>query len=316
MSSEVSLQINLIFLVISSFYIGFVLWKNRKLLQIRYEIVFDYILLNIIASISFSRLLYVFENLDTFKGISWSIYPYYFDPGAQRIWLKQMPWIILKFWGGEINYSGIFLGELIFSLLFYYRKGLPKKFIFYLINALCVSQIIQAFGFFITGVYVGKVTDYFIGVVYPQRFNRRLPLQLIEVVFLLLLIYLFQFLRKKGKQSGIMGIYLFAFGWLQIIVSYLKEQGEKKVDINLLQVIYLLLVFVGIIITIFAYQEKSSDLQNIQSNGRKFIDNQNSMRKETLSTSYRDYQSSYSNYQKSKPSLVAWIKRKFLSKRK
>lgn len=304
-------------LFISSFAIGFVLWRNRKVLLLRYERIFDFILLYNLFSILIARLIFILENINLFRNISWLVYPYYFDPGTQRIvWFKQMPWILLKFWDGDINYSGILLGGLVFALLYFFLKKLPKKVLYYLIQALCLSHIIQLFGFFITGVYTGKITDSPIGVKYPQGLEYRLPLQFIEVVFLAFLIYLFYFLKKKRKESGILGIYLFIFSWLQIIVDYLKDDVyTQKSGIDILQLVYILFVFMGIVITIFAYQNDSEKLDDIPLGMQKAMNEQN-IKASKLHVGYRDYQSSYSTYKKSKPSLGAWIKRKFLSRSK
>ncbi len=316
MDLELTVPIYLVFLFLSSFVIGLVLWRNRKVLVFRYERIFDFILLYNLFSILIARFVFVFENISIFKNISWSIYPYYFDPGAERVWFKQMPWILLKFWSGDINYSAILLGGLIFALIYFFIKKIPKKMLYYLIQALCMSQIIQLFGFFISSVYKGKVTDLPIGIVYPQGSEYRLPLQFIEVVFICFLIYLFNLLKKKKKESGILGVYLFAFGWLQIIVDYLKDgMYTQKSDINILQLIYILFVFIGIVIAIFAYQGDNEKLTNIQL-GMQTNNNGQGIKKDNLNFGYRDYQSSYSTYQKSKPSLGAWIKRKFFSRNK
>ena len=98
MEKELSIPIYMLFLIISSFIMGFLLWSKRKKFKLRYELIFDFIIFYIISSIITGRLIFLLENYSNFRHISWSIYPYYYDPGAERVWLKQMPWIILEFW--------------------------------------------------------------------------------------------------------------------------------------------------------------------------------------------------------------------------
>jgi len=316
MIDKLNIPTYILFLVASSFIFGFLIWRERKKYNIRFEMIFDLIIIYILVSFLTSRIIYIFQNFEVFKKISWSIYPYYFDPGAKRVWFKQMPWAILNFNESNINYSGLLLGGVLIVLIFIYLKKVSRKVIPIFTNALCVSHVIQIIGFFIVSAYIGKVTDLPLGVKYSFDNQARIPLQFIEIAVIGVLIYAFYILQKKGKQSGIFGIYLFVFSWLQIIIDFLKDKSlSTSNEISIFQIIYLVLVFIGIIITIFAYQVKDKDFINVETSVRKTPNEQNA----TLNKAgfkYRDYKSSYSTYQSSNPSFWARIKRKFFSKRK
>ena len=154
------------FLIVSAFIMSFFVWKYRKDLKIKKENVFDFIILFSIVPLITGRLVYVFENIRLFVQKTWSIYPYYYEPGAERIWFKEMPWILFKFWdNGDINYSALLLGMFFAVVLFILIKNIRK--VKGLLLPLIISQIIVLSGLYWGVYYWGKETELFFGIRYP-----------------------------------------------------------------------------------------------------------------------------------------------------
>ncbi len=333
---DFNMTIFLISQIISGFIVGFMMWRKRELLKVRSEKVFNYMFLYIIFSILVGRLSYVVQNFDQFEQISWSIYPYYFDPGAERVWLRQMPWIILKFWDNGINYSMLLFGGALFTAIYYKIAHIEniKVYLNIAMVSLCVGQIIQIIGFFIGGFYIGKLTDSFIGIKYIGYDANRIPVQLIEVAAMIIMILIFNYLKKIKKSSLIFGLYFFIFSWLEIVVDYLKDYGDEiepkagYIDIygvNSTQVFYLFVILISILIIVFSYQGGGlyslEERESIKSNQGFNKDNQmesgsGKVRNIKKTFSYKDFRSSYSTYRKSRVSLFAWLKRNLFRKRK
>lgn len=320
----------LIFQIISSIIVGFMIWRKRKVVNLKSEKVFNFVILFGVVSVVTGRLFYVVQNFDQFKQISWSIYPFYYRPGAERVWFRQMPWIVMKFWEEGISYSALMLGGVVYTLIFSHLEKLTRKFLNIVVKAFCLGQIIQIAGFFIASNYIGKVIDSPIGIKYPVDDNYRIPIQFIEIGVLVGLVFLFKYLKKIKKSRMIFGIYLFVFGWLEVVVGFFKDSGEELSNgvssvswygVNLTQLAYLIFIFIGILISVFAYQEnigvvntKVEPIRSKVSTGLKFGNTKSG--NSYMNCSYRDFKSSYTTYRKSRPSFMAWLKRKFFSKRR
>ncbi|MFC1780196.1 prolipoprotein diacylglyceryl transferase family protein [Patescibacteria group bacterium] len=312
----------LVFLLINGIVIGFIIWRKKIKLHIRSENVFDFLVCFFLVSILTGRILYVIQNFDQFNKLSWSIFPYYYIPGAERIWFKQMPWILIKFWGEEgIIHTALMFGGILYSLLIFKYKNIQKKYMPILVRALCFGTIIQIIGFFISGDYLGKITNSVIGMKYPiDNANTRIPLQVIEICILIILLFIFRYLKRVRKSRLILGIFLFVFGWLEIIIEFLRDKGgENGSGIVAVQIAFLFFVLVGILNITFVLQKKSKQKKKyIQPASDKFSYDSNLERKppSRVTLSYRDFQSSYSDYKRSPLSVFTRLKRRFFGKRK
>lgn len=301
----------LIFLVLSSLIIGFVIWRKREVFHLKSERVFDFIFLYNILSIIIGRLFYVIENWKTLVQLFWSIYPFYYKPGAERVWFKQMPWIVIKFWEGDVISEALLIGGILAILLFYRKLNFPKKFGETFVNALCYGQIVQILGFFLSGDYYGKETGSWIGVKFPNVDEHfRVPVQFLEIAGLVLLLFVFKYLKKMGKGKGVLGVYFFAFGWVEVIVQFLKDNGDRVgVGVNIVQIAYLILVFCGILVFVFAFQQ---DLTPIAKERVGMEEGSKGLKPSRLQFGYRDFHSSLVSDKKRIPALSGWIKRKWM----
>lgn len=303
----------LIFQVLCVLVVGFIFWRKRKSCNLRNEQVFDFILFMIIFSILCGRLFYVALNFDDFKKLSWSIYPFYYEPGAERVWFRQMPWVTLKFWEGGVVPSALMLGGTIYTLLFFAKRKLLKKIPVLLVTALSLGQIVQMLGFFLSGDYMGKETSSWVGVKYPMSDNLfRVPIQFLEIAVLVAFLFLVNYLKKVKRRKGVLGIYLFIFGWLQVVVHFIKDNGEGGLGgINVIQIVYLLFVFSGILIFVFSNQNELQLDSKTRVLDRSSADRtRRSSRISDLQFGYRDFKSSFSNYGQHAPTAWGWLKRK------
>jgi prolipoprotein diacylglyceryltransferase len=312
----------LIFLLINGIIVGFIIWRKKEKLQLGSEKLFDFLVCFILFSILVGRIFYVIQHFDQFNKLSWSISPYYYIPGAERIWFKQMPWILFKFWGEVgVIHTALMFGGILYSLIFFKYRKIRKKYMSILVKALCFGAIIQILGFMISGDYLGKITNLAIGMRYPtDDANIRIPLQIIEVGVLIVLLFVFRYLKRVGKSKLCLGIFLFIFGWLEIIVEFLKDRGDETGNgINFIQVAFLAFVFIGILEIMFVLQNKSKqDNKLIQPTGDRPSFSSNLEKKPTsrVNLSYRDFQSSYSDYKRSPLSIFARLRRRLFGKRK
>jgi prolipoprotein diacylglyceryltransferase len=313
-----TMPLYIIMQVAGGFVFGFVLWRRKEKLNLKDGNIFDFIILFIFFCLVAGRVFYIIENIRIFKKISWSIYPYYFIPGAERVWLKQLPWFLFKFWDYGMDYGALLIGGLLYSLYFYIKR-IRKKMTNVFIEGICFAHIIQIIGFFIEKVYIGRITNLPIGFIYTDDQRYRIPIHFIEISVLILCVILIRYLVKIKKQDISLGSYLFIFGWMGIISEYWKDKAEYTIGkVNTLQVVYLIFVFVGILIAVYYLQLNST--KDIKSNSVQkefFQESKVNLHRSTKKIfSYRDFESSYTNYSKNKPSIFAFLKRKLTSRKK
>jgi len=299
--------------LIVAFVTGFIIWRKRDSLSLRSENIFDFIFLFILFGFLFGRLFYIIEHLSEFKGISWSIYPYFYEPGAERIWFKLLPWVAMKFWEGGINYAGLLFGGILYTLLRFrkYVKEYPPHIF---VEALCIGNIIHFLGLFLGGLYWGKVTDLWFGIVYSQVDDQlRIPIQVIEIVAIFIFIVLVQYMKKVGKSKYIFAFYVFILGWLQIISIYFQDI-EIVSGVTFTQAVYLLVVISGLILFVVDVQMDISSISSYDKGEvgkeKSPVDlDQTTARSSRMQYGYRDFQSSFSTYRNPKPSVFSKIKR-------
>ncbi len=302
--SQIKIPDYILVLIISNFISGFLLWRVTSRLKGKKGNVFDLIFISIFLSIILARLAYVIQNINQFEQISWSMYPYYYIPGAQRIWFKQMPWIILKFWSGEVLVSifpfGLILSALIFLKINNYRQsGINKFFIPIVVG--CISLF---FGFFITKSYSGKVTNFPFSIKYFDD-NYRFPVQIFEIVVLLILVLIYKFV--KDAKRIMVGIFIFTLGWLEIFMEYFKEIELSNRSSIVVQAVYGVLVLLGFFNVYKFFKKFQVQDLSLYKNGDPLT------RRNKVSQSNRKFQSSYASYKKMTPSIFQFIKRKIRS---
>ncbi len=292
----VSIPYFLMFLLIAGLVFGYFLWINRKHLRLgRGEKIFDIVIIFIVGSIIIGRLLYVLEHLEEFSKMSWSVYPFYYEPGAERIWFKQLPWSLVKFWDRGIDPRGILLGNLLSLLWAQKMKNLGSRFLQKTVKFLCIANIIEIAGFGVAQLYFGKtIQSEIIGIVYSQiDNNQRFPLQGLEILILVLLVLILLYFKNIRKKISYLGVYLFAFGWLQIFSLYIQDNGAMGLQIGFSHVIFLLLVLLGIINFIFSVDNTEPNRLKIEeSMPEKPVHASGDLSKQgKLQYSYKDFRS-------------------------
>ncbi|MDD3647823.1 MAG: prolipoprotein diacylglyceryl transferase [Candidatus Dojkabacteria bacterium] len=305
----------LFFLVLNALLVGFVLWRYRKTLGMSRERVFDFVFIYIAASIIFGRLIFVIQNWPDFGKLSWSLSPFYYLPGVERIWFKQMPFALMKFWDQGVDHSGMIYGGVVVTFVYYITKRFGTKNLWHVIKGLCLGQILQLLGYLYEGVYYGKETTLFIGIKYPNVDDlMRFPVQILEIFVLLALLAILPSLRKRDKSLGV-GVYLFIFGWLGIFSFFLRDNVHS--EIGVMQILYLIMVFIGIFIAVFALQ-KTKPIPMVSEGAALGQSFPREMRVQLADRHevVRTYQESYSSYRKPKGKIFSRLKRWLARKNK
>ena len=310
-----SIPIYLIFHIFGAFLLGFLLWRNIKKFREKTELVFDFVFQYLLITIVFGRLMYMIQNFSEFAKMSWSIYPYFYLPGAERIWFKQMPFALIKFWEDGMDYSAMLLGGVVFLIIFLSVKKVSAKNYILAIRSLIISQIILIIGFFVGANYYGQVIDSVFSIQYASIDDQnRLPLQLIEIV-ILLLIFSLSFLIKNSRLF--LGIFLFLIGWTEIVITYFLSDELKLSDgIGFTQLVYLLVVFLGIGISVFSFKD---DKESDQAEGKQFlagVEENVPVAPRLRTKGYRSFHTSFSTYRKENPSFLSRLKRMFSKDKK
>lgn len=299
----------IIYLIISGAIVGFQLWRVKDKVSLRFEGIFDLVLVYISSSIFFSRIIFIFDNINSFKQLPWSIYPFYYEPGAERIWLTKMPWVIFKIGGGDINYSALILGGVISILIFFRLKKIALSSILYIINALCIAHIIQFVSFYLNANYWGEVTSSWYGIKYSSiDESSRIPLQVIEIMVIIILLVLIQYLKKIKKIKIVLGIYLFTIGWMEVFIGFYKENVSKRFE--MIQIVYLVFILGGILSLLLEWQKGLKG--GVKASGvidRTKTDTsmERAGRRQKLHFSYKDFKTSFGSKGRSS-SLLEKIK--------
>jgi len=284
---------------------GFLLWRNRKVIRLNDKAVFDLIILYIIGSIVCGRLFFIIDHASDFSQTSWSIYPFYYKPGAERVWFRQMPWTMLRFWEGDMSFSAMLGGGTLLTFLILWRMKLLKSAMPYVISALCLAHILQIGSFLIGADYFGKPTDMFFGIKYANIDDVfRFPVQLFEIVAITLILFLQKRFMKLPNEKAILGIYLFLFSWIEIFASFLVDRGGTE-HIASVSVGYLAVALFGIILLIFSKKsiEGNQETYNVTPSVQKMYTG-------IQYSGYRNYHATFSTFQKVPTSFIGRIKRR------
>ena len=159
------------------------------------------------------------------------------------------PLDIIKIWEGGMSFHGALIGIIFGTYLFSEKKNIPTFFLLDIIA--CVAPIGIFFGRianFINGELVGKTTEVFWAVIFPNIDNiPRHPSQLYEAFFegLVLLIILNLILFKKNYKTGTCSyMFLILYGIFRIFSEFFREPD--------VQIGYLFnLISMGVMLSVF-----------------------------------------------------------------
>ena len=201
-------------------------------------------------SINFTFDLKEFDNLITYLIISILIggrigYILFYNFG----YYLSNPLDIIKIWEGGMSFHGALIGIIFGTYLFSKKKNIPTFFLLDIIA--CVAPLGIFFGRianFINGELVGKTTEVFWAVIFPNIDNiPRHPSQLYEAFFegLVLLIILNLILFKKNYKTGTCSyMFLILYGIFRIFSEFFREPD--------VQIGYLFnLISMGVMLSVF-----------------------------------------------------------------
>ena len=142
------------------------------------------------------------------------------------------PFDILKIWEGGMSFHGALIGVILGTYWFSIKKNIPTFFLLDIVSF--VAPIGIFFGRvanFINGELVGKTTDVFWGVIFPNIDNNiRHPSQLYEaffegvVLFIIMNLVLF---RKNYKTGTCSYMFLIFYGIFRIFSEFFREPDSQ-----------------------------------------------------------------------------------------
>ena len=139
---------------------------------------------------------------------------------------------IIKIWKGGMSFHGALIGIILGTHYFSIKRNIPTFFLLDIIA--CVAPIGIFFGRianFINGELVGKTTDVYWGVVFPNIDNYvRHPSQLYQAFFegLVLLIIMNLIIFKKNYKTGTCSyIFLILYGIFRIFSEMFREPDAQ-----------------------------------------------------------------------------------------
>ena len=167
------------------------------------------------------------------------------------------PFDIFKIWEGGMSFHGALLGIILGTHWFSIKKNIPTFFLLDIVAF--VAPIGIFFGRvanFINGELVGKTTDVFWGVIFPNIDNSiRHPSQLYEAFFegIVLFIIMNLTLFKNNYKSGTCSfIFLIFYGIFRIFSEFFREPdsqiGYLFNQISMGMILSFLMILAGIII--------------------------------------------------------------------
>ena len=174
-----------------------------------------------------------FDNLITYIIISMLIggrigYVLFYNSG----YYLSNPFDILKIWEGGMSFHGALIGVILGTYWFSIKKNIPTFFLLDIVSF--VAPIGIFFGRvanFINGELVGKTTDVFWGIIFPNIDNNiRHPSQLYEaffegvVLFIIMNIILFRNNYKTGTCSY---MFLFFYGIFRTFSEFFREPDSQ-----------------------------------------------------------------------------------------
>ena len=167
------------------------------------------------------------------------------------------PFDILKIWEGGMSFHGALIGIILGTYWFSIKKNIPTFFLLDIVSF--VAPIGIFFGRvanFINGELVGKTTDVFWGVIFPNIDNNiRHPSQLYEAFFegVVLFIIMNSILFRSNYKTGTCSyIFLIFYGIFRTFSEFFREPdlqvGYLFNQISMGMMLSFLMILAGIII--------------------------------------------------------------------
>ncbi|MEW6516406.1 MAG: prolipoprotein diacylglyceryl transferase [candidate division FCPU426 bacterium] len=179
-------------------------WRRARQEGIDPERFLDMTLWVMIAGLAGARLLYVI--------VSWRDY-------------AAAPLDALKFWQGGLVFYGGFICALLVMILYCRLRGLPLwKVLDLSAPYTALGHAVGRIGCFLNGCCYGP-PNAACGVIFPalEDHTPRLPIQLFESAFLLLLFFGLLWLRRRRRFDGQMAwVYVFAYALGRFILEYFR----------------------------------------------------------------------------------------------
>lgn len=164
---------------------------------------------------------------------------------------------------GFVFYGGIVLGAI--GLFIYCRAKRQSYFVYtdLITTGVACGQILGRVGCFCAGCCYGRKTDSFLGVVFPNVIEesgeavKRLPTQLFETAFCIILtIILIQCIKKKKTGLATSG-YCIGYGIWRFILEYLRDDERGTVGVlSTSQFISIFIVLIGILLLVLVLKGK------------------------------------------------------------
>lgn len=143
----------------------------------------------------------------------------------------ENPLEIISFWHGGLSISGGFIGALVAGLLFLKKKNLNFwSYADSIVFGLPLGLFIGRIGCFLIHDHPGKITDFFLGVQYPNglaHHDHGLYLSLNGL--LLALVFVFMAWRKV-KEGAYLSVFLVWYGVVRFSLDFLRATDGAIVD--------------------------------------------------------------------------------------
>ncbi len=219
-------------------------WLGRKIILKRFQ--------------SFNFDVKEFDNLITYIIISMLLggrigYVLFYNFG----YYLSNPFDILKIWEGGMSFHGALIGIILGTYWFSIKKNIATFFLLDIISFVApIGIFLGRITNFINGELVGKTTDVFWGVIFPNIDNNiRHPSQLYEAFFegvVLFIIMNLALFRKNYKTGTCSYMFLVFYGIFRIFSEFFREPDSQVgylFDlISMGTMLSLLMILAGIII--------------------------------------------------------------------
>ena len=196
-------------------------WLGKRIIQIRFQ------------NLNFNFDIKDFDNLITYLIISLVIggrlgYIIFYNLGYYLI----NPFDILKIWEGGMSFHGALIGIIIGTYWFSKKTNIPTFFLLDIVAYVApIGIFFGRIANFINGELVGKTTNVFWGVIFPNIDNLpRHPSQLYEaffegiVLFIIMNLILF---RKNYKIGHCSYMFLIIYGIFRIFSEFFREPDSQ-----------------------------------------------------------------------------------------
>lgn len=170
----------------------------------------------------------------------------------------EHPLHILFYWLGGMSTHGLLLGAVVGTVLFCRRARfafLPVADALVIPGAFLLG--VGRLGNFIDGQIVGRITDVWWAVEFPDVEGFRHPVVLYDGIKNLLLIPLLLYIRKYRPPPGVLlGHFLFWYGFLRIFVDLFREYRVTLFYLGPGQEFNIFMSVLGLVLLVLGYRKK------------------------------------------------------------